>query len=86
VGRLCNGFVYANGVNGGDDEDSPFYGARNAFDDGQNVVKGIQYSSWESGKKSDGFGFASASTPARSVSRRLSFARTLSITRWILCK
>lgn len=53
VGRLCNAFVYANGVNGGDDEDNPFYGARNAFDDGQNVVKGIPYSSWVSGKKAD---------------------------------
>jgi hypothetical protein len=53
VGRLCNAFVYANGVNGGDDQDNPFYGARNAFDDGQNVVRGIQYSSWQSGKKAD---------------------------------
>jgi hypothetical protein len=53
VARLCNASVYANGVNGGDDEDSPFYGARNAFDDGQNRVKGIPYSSWISGKKSD---------------------------------
>jgi hypothetical protein len=53
VGRLCNASVYANGVNGGGDDDNPFYGARNAFDDGQNMVKGIHYSSWMSGNKSD---------------------------------
>jgi len=53
VGRLCNAFVYASGVNGSDDEDNRFYGARNAFDDGQNVANGIRYSSWLSGKKAD---------------------------------
>lgn len=53
VGRLCTAFVYANGVNGDDDEDNRFYGARNAFDDGQNVVNGIHYSSWLSGKKAE---------------------------------
>src|SRR4029077_6288256 len=33
--------------------DNRFYGARNAFDDGQNVANGIRYSSWLSGKKAD---------------------------------
>lgn len=53
VGRLCNASVYASGVNGGGDDDNPFYGARNAFDGDQNIVNGIHYSSWMSGKKSD---------------------------------
>jgi hypothetical protein len=47
VGRLCNASVYASG-----DDDGPFYGARNAFDSGQNVVKGIHYSSWVPGRQS----------------------------------
>jgi len=53
VGRLCSASVYANGVNGSGDDDNPFYGPANAFDGGQNLVKGIHYSSWMSGHKSD---------------------------------
>lgn len=54
VARLCPAFTYANSVNGGSGvEDSPFYGARNAFDGGQHVVNNINYSTWAPGQKSD---------------------------------
>jgi hypothetical protein len=54
VARLCPGFVFANSVNGESGvEDSPFYGARNAFDGGQHLVNNINYSAWAPGQKSD---------------------------------
>jgi len=46
VARRCPAVVYASGVNGGGDVDNPFYGVRNAFDGGQHVLNGINYSSW----------------------------------------
>lgn len=46
LGRTSLASVDASSVNGGRPMDNPFYGVRNAFDDGGNWVGGIQYPYW----------------------------------------
>ena len=46
LARLPIARVYASRSNGAPLQDNAFYGVRNAFDGGKNVVNGINYSSW----------------------------------------
>ncbi len=48
LARLSIARVYASGSNGGRPLENAFYGVRNAFDGGRNVVNGIKYSTWDS--------------------------------------
>src|SRR5579871_3707396 len=50
LGRLSIARVFSGGRAGGVDADK-FYGVRNAFDGGSNVINGINYSSWDSGPR-----------------------------------
>lgn len=46
LGRTSLASVDASGVNGGRSLSSPHYGVLNAFDDGENRIDGLPYSSW----------------------------------------
>ncbi len=48
LARLSIARVYASRCNGGRPQEDAFYGVRNAFDGGRNVVNGINYSTWGS--------------------------------------
>jgi len=48
LGRLSIARVFASGRQGGSDAET-FYGVRNAFDGGSNILNGINYSSWDAG-------------------------------------
>jgi hypothetical protein len=53
LSRLSIAAVFASGANGGRSIADPFYGVRNAFDGGRNLVNGINYSSWGSASAQD---------------------------------
>jgi hypothetical protein len=53
LGRLSIARVYASGCNGGRPLENAFYGVRNAFDGGRNVVNDINYSTWASNGPED---------------------------------
>jgi hypothetical protein len=48
LGRLSIARVFSGGRAGGQDAEK-FYGVRNAFDGGSNIINGLNYSSWVSG-------------------------------------
>ena len=52
LGRLSIARVFAGGRNGGPDAEG-FYGVRNAFDGGSNIINGINYSTWDAGSPED---------------------------------
>jgi hypothetical protein len=46
LGRTSLAAVLASSVNGGQEQDSPFYGVLNAFDDGENWINNLNYTYW----------------------------------------
>ena len=53
LGRLKETIVSASSINGARNGDNPFYGVKNCFDGGRNIINNINYSYWLSGTPGD---------------------------------